>query len=136
MQSMIGFLGVSAPTFTRAASRHLSISPSQSPLLFKSHFHHQTLIFRRARMSTLADDTVMARVHQKIADALSPQSLSVQPTYGDPNGSHVSINVVSQAFEGKNVVKRHQLVYKAIWEELQVRCLSCLQVLEKEEKVF
>lgn len=74
----------------------------------------------RARMSTTTDDNVMARVERKISDALSPKSLSVNPTYGDPNGSHVSIRVVSDMFEGKNVVKRHQLVYKAIWDELQV----------------
>ena len=39
--------------------------------------------------------------------------------YDDPNGSHVSIEVVSSMFEGKRPVQRQQLVYKAIWEELQ-----------------
>jgi BolA-like protein 1 len=39
--------------------------------------------------------------------------------YDDPNGSHVSIEVVSPEFEGKRPVQRQQLVYKAIWEELQ-----------------
>ena len=39
--------------------------------------------------------------------------------YDDPNGSHISIEVVSDAFEGKRPVQRQQLVYKAIWEELQ-----------------
>lgn len=29
-----------------------------------------------------------------------------------------SIKVVSEMFEGLNVVKRHKLVYGAIWEEL------------------
>jgi stress-induced morphogen len=39
--------------------------------------------------------------------------------YDDPNGSHISIEVVSSKFEGKRPVQRQQLVYKAIWEELQ-----------------
>lgn len=39
--------------------------------------------------------------------------------YDDPNGSHISIEVVSEKFEGKRAVQRQQLVYKAIWEELQ-----------------
>lgn len=41
--------------------------------------------------------------------------------YDDPNGSHISIEVVSPLFEGKRPVQRQQLVYKAIWEELQGR---------------
>lgn len=39
--------------------------------------------------------------------------------YDDPNGSHISIEVVSNMFAGKRAVQRQQLVYKAIWEELQ-----------------
>ena len=38
--------------------------------------------------------------------------------YDDPNGSHISIEVVSNVFAGKRPVQRQQLVYKAIWEEL------------------
>ena len=39
--------------------------------------------------------------------------------FDDPNGSHISIEVVSTQFAGKRPVQRQQLVYKAIWEELQ-----------------
>jgi BolA-like protein 1 len=39
--------------------------------------------------------------------------------YDDPNGSHISIEVVSDKFTGKRAMQRQQLVYKAIWEELQ-----------------
>jgi stress-induced morphogen len=39
--------------------------------------------------------------------------------FDDPNGSHISIEVVSSVFEGKRPVQRQQLVYKALWEELQ-----------------
>jgi BolA-like protein 1 len=71
------------------------------------------------RMMCTASDTVMATVERKISAALSPTRLVVTPAYGDPNGSHVSIHVVSAAFAGMGVVARHRLVYKAIWEELQ-----------------
>lgn len=71
------------------------------------------------RMMCAASDTVMATVEKKITAALEPASLVVTPAYGDPNGSHVSIHVVSKAFDGLNLVKRHRLVYKTIWEELQ-----------------
>lgn len=54
---------------------------------------------------------------------------TITGAYDDPNGSHISIEVVSDAFEGKRAVQRQQLVYKAIWEELQgpvvsPRCIS------------
>lgn len=39
--------------------------------------------------------------------------------YDDPNGSHISVEVVSSKFAGKRPVQRQQLVYKAIWQELQ-----------------
>jgi stress-induced morphogen len=39
--------------------------------------------------------------------------------YDDPNGSHIKIEVVSTMFEGKRAMQRQQLVYKAIWEEMQ-----------------
>lgn len=39
--------------------------------------------------------------------------------YDDPNGSHISIEVVSNMFAGKRAMQRQQLVYKAIWDELQ-----------------
>jgi len=45
-------------------------------------------------------------------------SLKITGANDDPNGSHISIDIVSMAFEGKNKVKRSQMVYKAIWEEM------------------
>ena len=44
--------------------------------------------------------------------ALETKVCEVIPAYGDPNGSHVTINVVSSAFEGKRSVQRQQMVYK------------------------
>ena len=39
--------------------------------------------------------------------------------FDDPNGSHIAITVVSPLFRSKRPVQRQQMVYKAIWEELQ-----------------
>lgn len=77
--------------------------------------------YSNRNMSTTGEDSTMATIEQKISAALSPTRLSVVPTYGDPKGSHVTITVVSDMFEGLNMVKRHKAVYKTIWEELQVR---------------
>ena len=51
------------------------------------------------------------------ADTSGEERVSVSDASGD--GSHVTIEVVSKAFEGKTSVQRQRLVYKAIWEELQ-----------------
>ncbi len=61
----------------------------------------------------------MGTVEKKLTAALNPKKLIVTPAYDDPNGSHVSIYVVSDIFQDLNMVKRHRIVYKAIWEELQ-----------------
>lgn len=64
---------------------------------------------------------LMPRRHARII--ISPIVFRSLPNFAgafdDPNGSHISIEVVSDAFEGKRPVQRQQLVYKAIWEELQ-----------------
>jgi stress-induced morphogen len=46
------------------------------------------------------------------AAALKPVKLEIIPAYGDPNGSHITILVVSDAFEGKRALQRQQMVYK------------------------
>ncbi len=66
-----------------------------------------------------AGSTIVDICTQKIRDALEATDVQVQGAYDDPNGSHISIQVVSAKFEGKRAVQRQQLVYKAIWEELQ-----------------
>lgn len=86
------------------------------------------------RMLSSPPDTVMATVEQKLEAALAPARLMVTPTYGDPNGAHVSIEVVSEAFEGMMTVKRHQKVYKVIWEELQVRLVFLLTVARRRQR--
>ncbi|KZV33114.1 hypothetical protein F511_03380 [Dorcoceras hygrometricum] len=56
-------------------------------------------------------------MEKKIKEQLKAESVIVKDAYGD--GRHVSIDVISTAFEGKSAVNRQRMVYKAIWEELQ-----------------
>ncbi|KAG2483371.1 hypothetical protein HYH03_017770 [Edaphochlamys debaryana] len=60
---------------------------------------------------------LMASMRNKICEALETADCAVTDVYGD--GRHVSINVTSAAFEGKNSMQRQRMVYKAIWLELQ-----------------
>jgi stress-induced morphogen len=65
----------------------------------------------------------MKTVHPSEGEINHPSHFSPLATdtgaYDDPNGSHISIEVVSAKFEGKRPMQRQQLVYKAIWAELQ-----------------
>ena len=67
----------------------------------------------------VADRTVVGTCKAKIAAALDPKELDVQGAFDDPNGSHITIYCVAEAFEGKRSLARQQLVYKAIWEEMK-----------------
>ena len=70
-------------------------------------------------LSGTADRTVVDTCKAKITAALSPQELEIQGAYDDPNGSHIAIYSVAEAFEGKRSLARQQMVFKAIWEEMQ-----------------
>ncbi|XP_034711197.1 protein BOLA4, chloroplastic/mitochondrial [Vitis riparia] len=63
------------------------------------------------------DSPLMQSMENKIKEHLNAESVSVKDAYGD--GRHVSIDVISSAFEGQSAVNRQRMVYKAIWEELQ-----------------
>ncbi|WVY98717.1 hypothetical protein V8G54_030868 [Vigna mungo] len=63
------------------------------------------------------DLPLIQSMHNKIKEQLNAESVTVKDAYGD--GRHVSIDVVSTAFEGQSAVNRQRMVYKAIWEELQ-----------------
>ncbi|KAF6001935.1 hypothetical protein F1559_001763 [Cyanidiococcus yangmingshanensis] len=87
-------------------------------------------------MSGWGDNTVVERVERRIQEALNPQSLRVEPTFGDPNGAHVNIRVVGECFQGKRLVARHQMVYRAIWKEMDagvVHAVDSLETLTPEE---
>lgn len=56
-------------------------------------------------------------MEKKIKEQLNADQVIVRDAYGD--GRHVSIDVISSAFDGQSAVNRQRMVYKAIWEELQ-----------------
>lgn len=75
--------------------------------------------FMTAGTGNPEDQTIVQICTQKIMKALETNDVKVTGAYDDPNGSHISIEVISSMFEGKRAVQRQQLVYKALWDELQ-----------------
>ncbi|WP_336579973.1 BolA family protein [Alcaligenes sp. CHO6] len=71
------------------------------------------------------------QVHQYIADNLPCEYLQVQ---GD--GSHFEALIVSPAFEGKRLIARHQLVYKALGDRMkaEIHALSMRTLTPDEYK--
>lgn len=73
----------------------------------------------------------LTHIHSKLQAALAPVSLSVANEShlhaghsGNPSGApdaetHFRVEAVSEAFEGKNPVARHRLVYNALGGELK-----------------
>jgi stress-induced morphogen len=53
-----------------------------------------------------------AEIERLIKEALPDAQVSIEDLRGD--GDHYAAQVVSQAFEGKNRVQQHQLVYQAL----------------------
>jgi len=70
---------------------------------------------------------------QKIREELKADKVDIVDMSGDAR--HVSINVVSSLFEGKNAINRQRLVYKCIWEEMQekVHAVQGIQTLTPGE---
>ena len=73
----------------------------------------------RFMSSSGSDETIVSTCRNKIMKALETEECEVIGAYDDPNGSHIAVKVVSPLFAGKRPVQRQQLVYKALWEELQ-----------------
>lgn len=84
-----------------------------------SHFRPTSFVVRS--MSSTSDGSVVERCKSKISKALETENVTVTGAYDDPNGSHISVKVVSKMFEGKRPMQRQQMVYKALWDELKVR---------------
>ncbi|KAK8947440.1 hypothetical protein KSP39_PZI006598 [Platanthera zijinensis] len=73
--------------------------------------------YQASDSSASIDSNTMETMENKIKEKLNAIVVIVKDTYGD--GRHVSIDVVSAAFEGQSAVNRQRMVYKAIWEELE-----------------
>ncbi|MGE8549041.1 BolA family protein [Alcaligenes sp. WGS1538] len=71
------------------------------------------------------------QVRQYIADNLPCDHLHV-----DGDGSHFEALIVSPAFEGKRLIARHQLVYKALGDRMkaEIHALSMRTLTPDEYK--
>jgi BolA protein len=70
--------------------------------------------------------SIAATVEEKLRTALEPTHLEVvneSHMHAVPKGAetHFKVVVVSSRFEGLSAVKRHQLVYGALGEELRMK---------------
>ena len=76
---------------------------------------------------------LVEQMRGKIAAGLEADAVDVRDESG--NARHVSIKVVSKAFEGKSSVNRQRMVYKCIWMELQdqVHAVNEMVTLTPEE---
>ena len=83
------------------------------------HLPYASRISRIRLLSGAPDRTVVEKCTAKIKDAIPVTELEINGAYDDPNGSHITIYAVSEAFEGKRSLARQQMVFKAIWEEMQ-----------------
>lgn len=74
--------------------------------------------------------SMRATLHDKLVDALSPAALEVideSHMHAVPKGaeSHFKIVVVSDAFEGVPLIRRHRVVHEALKDELtRIHALS------------
>lgn len=67
--------------------------------------------------STTPAQPIDQTIHSKLTSALSPVHLSIEDTSGGC-GAFFRINVVSDAFAGKSLVKQHRMVKDAIATEI------------------
>lgn len=107
-----------SPTGVRSKSSNIAKN-SRAEGTFPKWGSSRNLSIRATQVndSGSIDSPLMQSMENKIKEQLDAQSVSVKDAYGD--GRHVSIDVVSSAFEGQTAVNRQRMVYKAIWEELQ-----------------
>jgi hypothetical protein len=70
------------------------------------------MIYLRLPQYFIVDNIDLTQPIAFVLTELKPVKLEITPAYGDPNGSHVTIKVVSDAFEGKRSLQRQQMVYK------------------------
>ena len=65
-------------------------------------------------------DAVGAAIRRALPDA----QVSVEDLTG--GGDHLQVSVVSSAFNGLNRIRQHQLVYKALRDELESEAIHAL----------
>ncbi|XP_058724205.1 protein BOLA4, chloroplastic/mitochondrial [Vicia villosa] len=99
--------------------RHILSTPKHHDILLSTTTSLRNFTSRATHVNDAGsfDLPLIQSMQNKIKEQLNAESVSVKDAYGD--GRHVSIDVISTAFEGQSAVNRQRMVYKAIWEELQ-----------------
>ena len=70
----------------------------------------------------MANEERIAKIRQRLEEALSPTSLEiiddshkhVGHAGARGGGGHFSVNIVATAFEGKGLIQKHRMVYEAV----------------------
>jgi acid stress-induced BolA-like protein IbaG/YrbA len=65
---------------------------------------------------------------EQVEQAIKAQIPDAQVQVITPDGEHYEVTVVSSQFEGKGLVQQHQLVYKAIQEEMLSGAIHAMAV--------
>lgn len=65
-------------------------------------------------------------IRQKLEDALKPELIEIidhsaahAGHAGNKGGGHYNVTIVSEQFEGKSLVQRHQLIYKIMGDMMK-----------------
>jgi len=59
-----------------------------------------------------------SEIERLIEDGIEDAEATVRTSHGTEEDDHYAARVVSPAFDGKNLVDRHQLVYDALGEHM------------------
>ena len=89
-------------------------------------------------MPKLNADERVALIHRLITEAINPDSLQIiddsHKHAGHASaggGGHFNVEVVSNAFDGKSLVARHQLIYKIVAEPMAAGEIHALGIQAK-----
>eukprot|EP00871_Galdieria_phlegrea_P006048 jgi/Galph1/930/GphlegSOOS_G5724.1 len=130
------FTALRIPCSTRVSVTTLCKKPQPYQAAFMSSRLVSLSSLWKESNEIIRDATIVEVVERKLRQALEPSFIEVTPSFDDPNGSHVSIRIVSEKFDNLPSVKRHQLVYKAIWEEMQgpIHAIDSLETKTPKEE--
>lgn len=65
-------------------------------------------------------------VANKIKQHIPNAEVEVYELDGKPD--HLSVRVISKAFEGKSLIEQHQMVNKAVYQDLKDATIHALQI--------
>ncbi|KAJ3236986.1 hypothetical protein HDU81_010130 [Chytriomyces hyalinus] len=101
-------------------------------------------IAKRLFSTMSAERPLAAAITQKLTAALTPSSLELidnshlHASHAAMRGStdketHFDLKIVSNQFQGKTAVQRHQIIYKLLDVELKEKGLHALQISAKTD---